>query len=113
MAYNGPGAPGAPLQRTTYTLGDNISSIVLRAAGYDRLERPVGSGRVVGFVIKLDSPIEASSSSGVDRNYVIFTSEQMINNWDIYNVLVGRMSGGRYKKSRKTRKMRKSRGRKH
>lgn len=104
MAYNG---PGAPLQRTTYTLGDNISSIVHGWQGISSLVN-IGSGRVVGFVIKLDKPIVHQP----DTKYVIFSSEEIPRS-ALSGIPVAQMSGGRYKKSRKTRKMRKSRGRKH
>jgi hypothetical protein len=107
MAYNGPGQPepGAG-QRTTYTLGDNISSIVL---GSYKGENNVGSGRVVGFVIKLDRPIQGQGrgrwgqNDAPDKNYVISSSEQIMKE-NISTDSVARMSGGKYKKSHKTRK---------
>jgi hypothetical protein len=105
MAYNGPGQPepGAA-QRTTYTLGDNISNIVVKSSGSSRDN--VGSGRVVGFVIKLNNPIKGPGGYMYeipDQKYVIFSSESIASS-DLGKFSVTQMSGGNYKKSRKTRK---------
>ena len=116
-ANNGPGAaaaanngPGAPLQRTTYTLDENISNIVIGRNGYGYGEKSVGSGRVVGFIIRLNNPIRARGhdlqygrDDPPDYNYVVSSNED-ININRISGTQVARMSGGKYKKSHKTRK---------
>jgi len=85
-----------------FTLGDTFSNIVIGKEGYGSGERSAGSGTIAGFVIKLNSKL---SGRNFDFDYVI-ASKDKIDKAYISNIDVARLnvSGGKYKKSRNTRK---------
>ena len=99
MAYNGPGAPavaepGAIVVGPTYTLGDRIADVVHGRDSY-------GPGVIVGIVVKVT---ENPWSRQPGRDHVIYTPTKVGNSAGYIVGMPNVVRGGRYKKSRKTRK---------
>lgn len=84
----------------SFKVGDTVSNIIMKTVdGNVNLK----TGKVAGIVLKVDG-LSFGGRSG-DHNYIILTNDEIDRNRISSRIAVSvNVSGGKYKKSRKTRK---------